>query len=488
MESNKLPFHHVDLWVPNYSSEGIEGHSIPAGIEKLSLYHAGFKSRRDIDDEMVRALQEFGVYSSYFAFEPGNGLPGRVFASGMTLWECDLQNRDPNDFYRVEGAELYGVKTALAIPINTATMGRVVVLLYCSENVPEDTTLAQTIAAELTKYSLEPRWKPVLDSKASSQVQSLTKLHKQEKTFAEDHSITCVSNYPYGFTTITNDSNGDSRVYLKASGTVASSNSSLSKIVKSQKMTEIPDSDGSYKLPPDDEIQMTHYLHKFNVGVLGSEVGEDDQEFASFFNKNMPAADEASSSDMKTLRPYFLSFRLLLLRPSSERSSRENEIVGILKKSFRAYARDNRRNGKELANLLVKDWVYLKSTYSFQDTAVPRKESVKLDSSSLPITSMSHMLVKSSAVESYKAIASVPPKMEQQISSDYQGAGTLHSIHPIEPTSKQFVSDLSEHISDQSSRVSEASYSSSCKLVVDHKRYLPRKSSMDSVQHTTSGV
>ena len=493
MESNKLPFHHVDLWVPSFSSGSSEGHSKSVDIDKLNLYHAGFKFRRDINDEMARMLHEFGVYSSYFSFEPGNGLPGRVFASGVISWECGVQNRDPNDFYRVEGAELYGVKTALAIPLNTAIVGRIVVLLYSCEHVPEDTTLARNLATELTKYSLEPKWKLVLDPKTSSQALHSTKSLQQEMASTEDQSTKSVPDFPD--TPLTNESIADSSIYSKGPDTIISSNSSMSasKNVKTQQLMAVPEANGFYKLPPPNDVQMTHYLHKAKVGVFESDVeAQDDREFASFLKKNMPVADQSgnttSLSDIKTLRPYFLSFVLLLLRPSNERSTRENEIIDILKKSFRAYSRDNKRNGKELANLLVKDWVCLKSTYSFDNNVFRRKESFKPDCAPLPITSMSHTLVKSSAVESYKAIPPIPPKIERQISSDYPGASTLSSTHSMESTPQQFVSDFSENTSDQSSRVSESSSSSSSRILVDHKRYLQRKSSMDSVQYASSDL
>ena len=89
----------------------------------------------------------------------------------------------------------------------------------------------------------------------------------------------------------------------------------------------------------------------------------------------------------------------------------------------------------------------------------------------------------------HKPISSVPPEIERQLSSvssnDYHRGGPMTTIHPIENTS-QFVSDASENPSDHSSRVSssEISVTSSSKLLVDHKRYMPQtKSSADSVQY-----
>jgi len=57
-----------------------------------------------------------------------------------------------------------------------------------------------------------------------------------------------------------------------------------------------------------------------------------------------------------------MSLRLLLLRAEARRSSRDNELIDVVKKSFRGYSKDQRRTDKDLAFLLVKDWQYLIAT------------------------------------------------------------------------------------------------------------------------------
>ncbi len=486
IESSNLPFHHVDLWVPSFSS-GEKGYSKSVDIDQLSLYHAGFSSRRDISDEMTRMLHEFGVYSSYFSFEPGKGLPGRVYASGIVSWECEVHNQDPANFVRVEGAELYGVKTAVAIPLSSEMVGRIVVLLYSCDNVPENPSLARDIVAELTRYSLEPKWKLVLDSNASPNVQLSAngqipgKLsHSDMSTPVEGQSATNY-NFSSGFTSVANDVIVESKKYTRSPGSVSmKSNPSpiTAKMVQSSQIPTMPtvqrDVKGLSRLSPNNEMTTAHYMHKapktvYSLPAPANELGEDS-ELAQFLHQNMPVVDTSitsgevtPSSDAKTLRPYFMSFRLLLLRPSNERTPRENELIRILKKSFAAYSRDNRRDGKELANLLVKDWVCLKSTYSLHEVMMPRKQ-FKLENSLLPVTSLSHV--------AHKPMVSSIPELERQFSSEYRGgSSTTSSIHPIEPTSQPFVSDSSDNPSDHSSRVSESSITS--RIMVDHKRYLP---------------
>ena len=472
VETNNLPFHHVDIWVPSFSS-GEQGHTKSVDMNQLNLYHAGFCSRHDIDDDTSRMLQEFGVYSSYFSFEPGKGLPGRVYASGIVSWECEVHNKDPSDFVRVEGAELYGVKTAVAIALSSEMVGRIVVILYSCDHVPENRSLARDIVAELTKYSLEPKWKLVLDpgqspnTQASSSSQIPSNLTLTESRNYSTHT------YPTNFASVASDIIVESKNYTKTPDSIKPSSSPVASAVGSSQIPTVPtlqrSSPGIARMSPHSQMDTSHYMHK--------PPGGEDSELAAFLHQNMPVVNDnslsqgevSSSSDAKTLRPYFMSFRLLLLRPSSERTPRENEIIRILKKSFASYSRLSSRDPKELANLLVKDWVCLKSTYSLHEVIMPiRKQSIS-ESTIHSASSMTHL--------THKPVSSVPPEIERQVSSisntDYRSSNTtMPTLHTREQSS-QFVSDASE-ISDQSRNSSEVSVSSS-KMLVDHKRYLPQQ-------------
>ena len=485
LQSYNLPFQHVDLWVPSFSSGESNGNSKSVDVGQLRLHHAGFNFRQDINSELVRNFQEFGVYSSYFSFEPGKGLPGRVYASGVASWECEVHEKDPNDFFRAEGAELYCVKTAFAIPLNTAMVGRIVMILYSCEDVPEDQSLARDITTEVVKYSLEPKWKLVFDSKQSHGIEKNAERSQQKLLPIEEHSAKQFSSFGNEFNPDTRDRTLESNKYTKFPDTACGSNTSFAipKIeLSSQPLMHMVQRDSIVsRISPEDEIQTTHYMHKPSSKVEDS---VEDRELASFLNQNMPIVNDSlsgdqvpSSSDAKTLRPYFLSFRLLLLRPSHERTSTENEIIGILKKSFQSYSRDNRRDSKDLATLLVKDWVCLKSTYSLREAVTQRKDHSKADGSIVPVTPLSQAFNDSSAMESFKPI---PPPPQDEIS--------LSSIHSGESLPKRVVSDSMENTSDLLSRVSEISSSSTSKIAIDHKRYLPRKSSVDSVQYTSSSV
>eukprot|EP00536_Pseudo-nitzschia_multiseries_P004705 jgi/Psemu1/318486/estExt_fgenesh1_pm.C_790030 len=426
IETHNLPFEHVDLWVPSFSSGDTSGHSKSIDVDQLHLHHAGHTCRRDVNDDLANMLHEFGVYSSYFSFEPGKGLPGRVYSTGVMSWESDVHLKDSNDFGRVEGAELYGIKTALAIPLNTAMVGRIVALMYSCESVPENIPLAREIASELTKYSLEPKWKLTIKS-------------TQIPMVCFDHS-----------------SNVSSRSSFNG-------------------------------------LQTTNYKHPVPTTSENSirvvphiEECREDHELASFLHDNMPPAANSmtegpvsSSNDNKTLRPYFSSFRLLLLRPSNERTVRENEIIKILKKSFNSYVRDNRRNEKDLAKLIVKDWVCLKATFTLMTT---QNEPTKPTSDFPVVKSMQHSHTESLSMHFYKG-DTIKQDSERVLSSDFHRANNFSSAQVTDPVPEKLISDTSEIAPNLSSRSSDipSPVSSSSKVVVDHTRYLPRKSTVDSL-------
>jgi hypothetical protein len=449
VEAHNLPFQHADLWVPSFSSGDARGQPKSLDVDQLKLYHAGHVCRRDVDHDIAHMLHEFGVYSSYFSFEPGKGLPGRVYSTGVVSWECDVHQKDPNDFGRVEGAELYGVKTALAIPVTTAMVGRIVVILYSDQNVPEDSSLIRDVAGELTKYSLEPKWKLVLGSNTPSGINSTIRTTHQPIIPMSDCNM---------------------------KGSLAR------ETVGGHE--PIPAPNKRPKVVKPSEISMVSYNHSSNVSPRSSPYGGlqttqypnqnerehgEDYELASFLQKNMPIVNDSISSgqvsssvDEKTLRPYFLSFRLLLLRPSNERTARENEIIMILKKSFSSYLRDSRRDGKELAKLIVKDWVCLKSTYAFHISTSHENHPKKSDDASPQIAPLLPLRKESAVLGSHKPIA--PPLGIERHRSNSAS------------------SSQAERCAETSSQCS----STSSTIIVDHTLYLPRKSSVESTIQSTN--
>lgn len=163
MESKNLPFQHADVWVPSFMPRETKGPCKAVDTEQLRLFHAGYATRGDLNDSAAFSFHEFGVYSDNFSFEPGHGLPGRVYTSGQIAWDRNIDQCDPKHFERAGGAKVYGVKTAVGIPLNTPMVGRIVVAMYSQHDIPENLEMAQACAAELMRYSPEPKWKLVIE-------------------------------------------------------------------------------------------------------------------------------------------------------------------------------------------------------------------------------------------------------------------------------------------------------------------------------------
>jgi hypothetical protein len=304
----------ADVWVPSFLPRETNGTSKAVDTEQLRLFHAGYATRGDLEDKVADALGEFGIYSDQFSFEPGHGLPGRVYTSGQIAWDTAIDEADPKFFERAGGAKVYGVKTAVGIPLSTPLVGRIVVCMYSKNNIPENMTVAKECAAELMKYSPEPKWKLVIEMNNAP-----TKPAASAKT---------QDNKPMG--------QGPARGF------------------------------------PTQVVGCTSPR-----GTNASSIDQEEQRIVTLLGEHMPLSDgstgeSSSSAGMSgNLLQHFMSMRLLLLRPAARRTSRENEMIDVLKNSFRAYAKENRRSGAELASLLAKDWVCLKSTFAALNNAPP---------------------------------------------------------------------------------------------------------------------
>ena len=159
MESMNLAFEHADVWVPSILPAADENDT----SNNLRLFHAGHATRSDIDASISFKLHEYGIYSTNFSFAPGVGLPGRVYASGKPSWEDKVDMADPSRFERAGGAQVYGVKTAIGIPMDTAVVGRIVLALYTTKDIVEDVQELEGLATEFAKWTPEPKWKLVVE-------------------------------------------------------------------------------------------------------------------------------------------------------------------------------------------------------------------------------------------------------------------------------------------------------------------------------------
>lgn len=302
IEHENLPFEHVDLWVPSFTEGNGDG-------EEMRLFHAGQGTRGDLDAPLYFRMCEYGEYSTKFSFVIGRGLPGRVYYTDKPSWERHLHEQDPTIFERAGGAKIYGVKTGFGVPVVSNAIGRIVVVFYSVNDLPDDAQVIERVVAGLSRYSPNPKWKLVVEMGESQPEPS--------------ESSSRLLHYKH-----------NSNIAQKAM-----------QVPHSVSMASI-DTDLQNKLAP--------------ASICLEETQEEEQLIASLLGQHMPISQLAPgdrASDISLL-PFFMSLRLLLLRAPNRRSAQEADKVDLIIKSYRGYVQGDRTE-KQIVDLLVQDWRYL---------------------------------------------------------------------------------------------------------------------------------
>ncbi len=140
------------------------------------------------------SLEDFKTISMGIAFSPGQGLPGRVWASKQPVW-LDNAPLDPN-FPRVQIAAQLGLKTALAIPIlaNAEVVG--VIEFFLREQRVQDERLVNLIGAVAAQLGL------VMERKRAEE--ELRKADELFRAVVEDQTEMIVRWKPDGTRTFVN--------------------------------------------------------------------------------------------------------------------------------------------------------------------------------------------------------------------------------------------------------------------------------------------
>lgn len=159
LQRHSVPFEHCDLWVPSFvPSQSVDG----AEVTTCRLCYAGNSTTsrvitdtggRDLSQDELFNYYSFGDYSQKFSFNIGSGLPGRVYDIGRPIWELSVHKAPQNLFERCGGANQWGVKTVVGIPIASPNVGRIVVVLYSREDRKKDEDLVTRLSDEFTKVS-----------------------------------------------------------------------------------------------------------------------------------------------------------------------------------------------------------------------------------------------------------------------------------------------------------------------------------------------
>jgi hypothetical protein len=177
VQRHKLPFEHVDVWVPSLTVGGNQddirgGHDRNAQQQNQNcrLFFAGFGisdckipvdggPAETLSSDEVFEYMSFGEYSEKFSFDVGCGLPGRVYSSGVSSWEHGIQNAPQSKFERRGGAEQWGIQTALGIPVPSPNVGRVVFVFYSKHDRIQNLGLVDQLCNELSKVSFAFRFR-----------------------------------------------------------------------------------------------------------------------------------------------------------------------------------------------------------------------------------------------------------------------------------------------------------------------------------------
>ena len=194
IQRNHVPFEYIDAWVPSFvpdasaaetapsESSSVAGSDTGKQIEektKCRLCFAGStvakqvivgdtaagQTRRAVPmsaDEQFN-LSAFGDYSESFSFDVGCGLPGRVYHMGVPTWEQSVHNAPLHHFERVGGAQQWGIKTVVGIPVPSPNVGRVVVVLYSRHDRSKDHDLVIRLTEEFSRLLPSPKWKLIVD-------------------------------------------------------------------------------------------------------------------------------------------------------------------------------------------------------------------------------------------------------------------------------------------------------------------------------------
>lgn len=158
ISTSDFNFQHCDLWVPTALTD------LSYEDDQIRLTNAGnitVKSSK-VPSHIIERFSEFGVYSKTFSFAPGSGLPGRVFASGQPSWMNNVHEAKAEEFGRVAGAKIYGVSTAVGLPV-LSSKGTIVVILYSTEDLPRDINVENQCMNFFCQLNPTPKWRLCID-------------------------------------------------------------------------------------------------------------------------------------------------------------------------------------------------------------------------------------------------------------------------------------------------------------------------------------
>jgi len=215
-------------------------------------------------------------------------------------------------FERVGGAAIYGVNTALGVPIETP-VGTVVVVFYSSQNMPRDEGGWAMKCIEFCKsLQPEPRWKIVIEVGLNSGGNLDKK--KEQGVNIDDAEL-----------------DDESRAV------------SSPKISASSASSPIPAAIGIEEPP--------YAWNEQSLALLIGKYLPLDPSSSTLPLSNLEMGNTQFSSDL-------VSLRLLLLRHSLCRTAFEINLVNVIMQKYHSYIQA-RHSEYEIVNFIKNDWKYL---------------------------------------------------------------------------------------------------------------------------------
>ena len=107
-----------------------------------------------VDADLTEAIAEFRAQSYHCTFVRGQGLPGRVWATGIAEWIELLEAVDAKTYQRLQLTESVGLQTALGIPLLVADQLLAVLVFYNRKSCSPNSALMKTMQS-LTQLGLQ---------------------------------------------------------------------------------------------------------------------------------------------------------------------------------------------------------------------------------------------------------------------------------------------------------------------------------------------
>jgi len=398
IKENKVPFEQIDAWVPslvpvsnNNDNKSSDNEGQAGSTSVCKLCYAGSVTSRSwfsgndetlLTNDQYQNLKAFAKYSETFSFAVGCGLPGRVYQSGVSTWEENVQNAPLHHFQRCGGAKKWGIRTVVGIAVPSPSVGRIILSMYSLFDRPRDHGLIVSLAEELTRLSPSPKWKLIIELSEDSESQ-------QQEGSGSDNIQQANQNEPQvstnnnacNFDQQNNNHNNMNNTEMDHSyGATASNNRNYSNTNSNPARNDRLDNsiNGNHNgETPENNVAVPVE----NEDPLRNDKGKNQvlNDIVSLLGEHIPSDP---NSPLSVYVPGFMAIRLMMLKSSW--SDHEKELIRTLVDSYSSYTNAG-REANEIAVLLARDCMFLvqlqqreqKKQQQQQQSSMPQQQTLQ---------------------------------------------------------------------------------------------------------------